>query len=108
MAFPHTRILHTPQSTPLVCTGITAALAFAKGNFAPFQQDFFADIKRLMGCLVYSGRPLAGTPYRDLASERLLQEAASDFVKAACGTLGQVTPPPAALQSLSCPCCQWC
>lgn len=72
--------------------GIGPALAFAKANFVPFQEEFFTEIKRLMGCLVYAGRPLDSTPYRDLASDRLLQEVASDFIKAACGTLGQVRP----------------
>lgn len=97
---PHRRETETARTLAehrrRCCAGITAALAFAKGNFVPFQEDFFSEIKRLMGCMLYAGRPLDDTPYRDLASANLLVEAASDFVKAACGTLGQVCPPPAA------------
>ena len=89
------------------CAGITAALAFAKGNFRPFQEEFFAEIKRLMGCLVYAGKPLDATPYRDLASDKLLQEVAAEFIKAACGTLGQVGAlPPVMCRHDSPECCR--
>jgi hypothetical protein len=63
-----------------------------------FQDSLFQDIKHVMGCLLFSGKTLAETPYGHFTSAAMLDDVAKDFVQEACGILGQVCfwslPPP--------------
>jgi hypothetical protein len=55
-----------------------------------FQDSLFQDIKHVMGCLLFSGKTLAETPYGHFTSAAMLDDVAKDFVQEACGILGQV------------------
>lgn len=67
--------------SPLICPGPVAALAYARQHFGRFQQRFMPSIQRLMGCLVYFGKPLAETKYRDLLSPTAWEDISVDFMK---------------------------
>jgi CTLH/CRA C-terminal to LisH motif domain len=69
--------------------GAGAALAYVRQHFAPFQEAFMPEIKQLMGCMLFPGRPLEETPYRALVAAALRDDATADLVREACGTLAQ-------------------
>jgi len=69
---------------------VSAALAYARRHFAPFQHAHMRDIQQLMACLLYASRPLSDSPYGHLLSVSALQDAIVDFVREACNTHGQV------------------
>ena len=54
------QILATPRSG-------RAAIGYGQQHFPPFSTRHMADIRRLMGAVLYAGR-LAASPYADLAS----------------------------------------
>lgn len=72
--------------------GTQEALAYARQFFPAFRDTFMPEVKQLMGTMLFHGRPLQGTPYHVLSSPCLLDEVATDFVRAACGILAQVSP----------------
>ena len=49
------------------------------------------EIQRLMGCIVYAGKPAEETPYADLLSPCQWQQVAMDFTRQACNLMGQVS-----------------
>lgn len=85
-----------PTAAPVlerVCAGVSAALAYARTHFGQFQHGHMKEIQQLMCCLVFSQKPLHESPYHHLLSTSALQDVIQDFVREACGMLGQVRTP---------------
>lgn len=65
------RLKSSLPAYPVACcntlAGRGAALAYAKQHFQRYQARFMRDIQRLMGCLLYYGKPLAHSEYRWVA-----------------------------------------
>jgi hypothetical protein len=70
--------------------GTAEALEYARTHFAVFQDTFMPEIKQLMCCLLFSSRAITDTPYRSLETKQLHADVTAEFVKEACGLLGQV------------------
>jgi hypothetical protein len=83
---------HAPHNCKTVSefAGTVEALKYARMHFNAFQDTFMPEIKQLMCCLLFSNRAFADTPYKNLENERLLSDVTADFIKEACGLLGQV------------------
>ncbi|KAG1666178.1 hypothetical protein FOA52_012025 [Chlamydomonas sp. UWO 241] len=77
--------------------GRNAALAYGKRHFGRYQARYMRDIQRLMGCLVYYGRPLAARQYGDLLSPDAWDDAEAEFTRQACSLMGQASESPLAV-----------
>eukprot|EP00877_Chromochloris_zofingiensis_P001811 jgi/Chrzof1/11630/Cz06g02260.t1 len=81
----------------LIERGQSTALAYAKAQFPAFQAKHMKGIQRLMGCMVFAGRPPAQTPYADLLSPCQWDDVAQEFTKQACSLMGQAFESPLAV-----------
>lgn len=77
--------------------GRGAALSYAKQHFQRYQGRFMSAIQRLMGCMLYYGKPLADSEYKDLLSPAAWDEVAADFTRQACSLMGQACESPLAV-----------
>ncbi|KAL4378606.1 hypothetical protein GQ457_02G008710 [Hibiscus cannabinus] len=64
------------------------ALKYARTNFASFAGSHMAEIQKLMGCLLYSGR-LQQSPYAHLLSPTNWDIVAEELTRQFCNLLGQ-------------------
>ncbi|KAH7351632.1 hypothetical protein KP509_19G006900 [Ceratopteris richardii] len=81
--------LHRLQFLQLLLKGLRPeALQYARKNFRPFSDQHMAEIQRLMGCLLWTGK-LESSPYSDLLSVSCWDEIAYKFIRECCSFLGQ-------------------
>jgi hypothetical protein len=67
--------------------GAPAALAYARAHLAPFHAAFPRETQRLMGALLFAGRPPG--PYADLLDDARWAEAGHELSRLACRLMGQ-------------------
>lgn len=81
--------LHQLQFLQFLHKGLRPeALQYARDNFPPFSFQHMAEIQRLMGCLLWTGR-LGTCPYPDLFSSYQWEDIAQKFTRECCSLLGQ-------------------
>jgi E3 ubiquitin-protein transferase RMND5 len=74
------------------------AMLYARAHLASFAGDpaKMAEIRRLMGSLLYAGR-LEASPYTDLLAPEQWANVQKDFVRVCCAALGQAQDSPLAV-----------
>mmetsp|Transcript_2254 Transcript_2254/g.5059 ORF Transcript_2254/g.5059 Transcript_2254/m.5059 type:complete len:392 (+) Transcript_2254:89-1264(+) len=77
--------------------GQQSALMYSKKHFQRFQKRHMRHIQRLMGCMLYYGKPLGECMYGDLLRPSAWEEVAQEFAKQACSLLGQAYESPLAV-----------
>lgn len=81
--------LHGMQYVEILQSGIKdEALRYARIHLARFATDHFAEIQKLFGCLLWSGR-LEQSPYSDLLYPANWDKLAEELTRQFCSLLGQ-------------------
>jgi hypothetical protein len=75
--------------------GAPAALAYARAHLGPFHAAFPRETQRLMGALLFAGRPPG--PYADLFDDARWGEAGHELSRLACRLMGQAYESPLAV-----------
>lgn len=69
--------------------GQEEALRYARGTFQNFTKNHMKEIEQLMGLLVFNKHPKDRSPYTSAQGSQW-EEVAAEFMKQACGLMGQV------------------
>ncbi|TPX43154.1 hypothetical protein SeLEV6574_g05217 [Synchytrium endobioticum] len=73
--------------------GVQRALGYARSVFGPFAALHMKDIQRMLGSVLFAAR-LARSPYAELASASMWEDAHSAFTRSFCALLGLSAEPP--------------
>ncbi|CAN1197397.1 Protein RMD5 homolog [Linum perenne] len=86
--------LHQLQFVEILQTGSRKeALSYARTNIAPFAANHFAELQKIMACLLWSGK-LDRSPYAELLSPTNWSMVAEELTSQFCNLLGQSSESP--------------